>query len=83
MTELLKDVLAKLAKLPAERQNEIAALLLAELEADERWDELFAKSQDKLEALADEALDEDARGETRPCSFSASVHPICSSNEPK
>ncbi len=66
MTELLKDVLAKLAKLPAERQNEIAALLLAELEADERWDELFAKSQDKLEALADEALDEDARGETRP-----------------
>ncbi len=71
MTELLKDVLAKLAKLPAQRQNEIAALLLAELEADERWDELFAKSQDKLEVLADEALDEYARGKTRP--FDCSV----------
>ncbi len=70
MTELLKDLLAKLAKLPAERQNELAALLLAELEADERWDELFAKSQDKLEALADEALDEFARSETGPCGFS-------------
>ena len=71
MTKLLKEVIAKLAKLPAERQNELAALLLAEMEADERWDELFAKSQDKLETLADEALDEHARGETRP--FDSSV----------
>ena len=65
MTTLLKEVLAKLGKLSPERQNELAALLLAEMEADERWDELFAKSQDDLETMADEALDEHARGETR------------------
>ena len=66
MNALLKDVLAKLDKLSPERQNELAALLLAEMEADERWDSLFAKSQDELETMADEALDEHARGETRP-----------------
>ncbi len=66
MTTLLKELLAKLDKLSPERQNELAALLLAEMEADERWDELFAKSQDELEALADKALDEHARGKTRP-----------------
>ncbi len=66
MNALLKDVLAKLEKLSPERQNELAALLIAEMEADERWDELFAKSQDELEAMADEALDEHARGKTRP-----------------
>ena len=63
MNALLKEVLARLDKLSPERQNELAALLLAEMEADERWDELFAKSQDELEALADEALDEDIKKE--------------------
>ncbi len=70
MTTLLKDVIAKLAKLPEDRQNELASFLLAEMEADDRWDELFAKSQDKLEAMADEALEEHARGDTRPCDSS-------------
>ena len=66
MNALLKDVLARLDKLSPERQNELAALLLAEMEADERWDAQFAKSQDELETMADEALDEHARGETSP-----------------
>ena len=66
MNALLKDVLARLEKLSPERQNELAAILIAEMEADERWDELFAKSQDELEAMAGEALDEHARGKTRP-----------------
>ena len=66
MNALLKEVLARLDKLSPERQNELAAVLLAEMEADERWDALFAKSQDALETMADEALDEHARGETRP-----------------
>ena len=65
MNALLKEVLARLDKLSPERQNELAALLLAEMEADERWDELFAKSQDELEAMADETLDEHSRGDTR------------------
>ena len=66
MNALLKDVLARLDKLSPERQNELAVLLLSEMEADERWDVLFAKSQDEIEAMADEALDEHARGKTRP-----------------
>ena len=78
MNALLKDVLAKLDKLSPERQNELAALLLAEMEADERWDARFAKSQDELETMADEALDEHARGETRPPDSSVLCHAQCS-----
>ncbi len=66
MTKLLKEVLAKLSKLPPERQDELAAWLLAEMEDEARWDKPFAESQDALEKLADEALAEHKRGETRP-----------------
>jgi hypothetical protein len=66
MTKLLKEVLAKLSKLPPERQDDLAALLLEEIEADTRWEESFAKSQSALEKLADEAADDRARGRTRP-----------------
>jgi methylase of polypeptide subunit release factors len=66
MTKLLKEALAKLSKLSPERQDELAALLLAEMEDEARWDKSFAESQGALEKLADEALEEDKRGETRP-----------------
>jgi CRISPR/Cas system-associated protein Csm6 len=66
MTKLLKEVLAKLSKLSPERQDELAAWLLAEMEDEARWDKSFAESQDALEKLADEALEEHKRGETRP-----------------
>ncbi len=66
MTKLLKEALAKLSKLSPERQDELAALLLAEMEDEARWNESFAGSQDVLEKLADEALEEHKRGETRP-----------------
>ncbi len=66
MTKLLKEVLAKLSKLSPERQDELAAWLLAEIEDEARWDKSFAESQDALEKLANEALEEHRRGETRP-----------------
>jgi phosphoserine phosphatase len=66
MTKLLKEVLAKLSKLSPERQDEFAAWLLAEMEDEARWDKSFAESQDALAKLADEALEEFRRGETRP-----------------
>ena len=66
MTKLLKEVLAKLSKLSPERQDELAAWLLAEMEDEARWDKSFAASQDALEKLAEEALEEFKRGETRP-----------------
>ena len=66
MTRLLKEVMAKLSKLSPARQDELAAWLLAEMEDEARWDKSFAESQDALEKLADEALEEFRRGETRP-----------------
>ncbi len=66
MTKLLKELIDKLSKLSPERQDELAAFLLAEMEDEARWDKSFAESQDALEKLADEALEEHKRGETRP-----------------
>ncbi len=66
MTKLLKEALAKLSKLPPEQQDELAAWLLAEMEDEARWAKSFAESQDALEKLAGEALEEFRRGETRP-----------------
>ncbi len=66
MTKLLKEALAKLSKLPPDQQDELAAWLLAQMEDEARWDKSFAESQDALAKLADEALEEHKRGETRP-----------------
>ncbi len=66
MTKLLKELIDKLSKLSPERQDELAAWLLAEMEDEARWDKTFAESQNALEKLANEALEEHKRGETRP-----------------
>ena len=44
----------------------LAAILLQELAAEQRWTESFAKSQDALEKLAQEALAEHRAGLTKP-----------------
>lgn len=51
------------AKLPPEEQDRIGQWLLSELADEREWDERFCKSQDLLARLADEALEEVARGE--------------------
>ncbi len=66
MTKLWKEALTKLSKLPPDQQDELAAWLLAEMKDEARWAKSFAESQDALAKLADEALDEHRRGETRP-----------------
>ena len=53
-------------KLPPEEQNPLAATLMQELAAEQRWTESFAKSQDALEKLAQEALAEYRAGLTKP-----------------
>lgn len=52
MTQLLEKVLIEVYKLPPEQQDAIAAMILEELEDEQRWDKTFAESQDKLELLA-------------------------------
>jgi hypothetical protein len=64
MTELLKKALARLSALPDPEQDVVAARILAELDDEARWHESFAESQDLLEALAKEALEEDRHGKT-------------------
>ena len=66
MTELLEKAFNEASKLSEEDQNALAAMLLKDLAAEELWDDALANSQDKLAALADEALTEFGRGETRP-----------------
>jgi hypothetical protein len=66
MTQLLDQAFSELAKLPPSEQDAVAAALLAELASEKRWSASFAKSQDLLDKLADEALAEHRAGKTQP-----------------
>jgi hypothetical protein len=66
MTELLKKAFEKASQLPAEEQDRFGAWMLEELDSEERWNELFARSQDLLASMADEALAEHQGGKTAP-----------------
>ncbi len=65
MTELLEKAFAEASKLPQEAQDMLAKMLLDDLAAEEKWDETFAGSQDRLAMLADEALTEYQNGRTK------------------
>jgi len=65
MTELLEKAFAEASKLPQEAQDMLAKMLLDDLAAEEKWDETFVQSQDKLAWLADEALSEYQAGKTK------------------
>ena len=64
MTDLLKKAFEVVSQLPDDEQDAMAELLLAELASEKKWEERFAKSQDSLSLLAQEALDEHESGET-------------------
>ena len=64
VARLLEKAFDEAAKLSEEEQRELAEWILAELESDSRWARTFSDSQDQLAALADEALSEDAEGNT-------------------
>lgn len=66
MTKALKKAFEAASRLPDSDQDDLAAAILEELEADERWEAAFARSQGALERLADEALDEHRAGRTEP-----------------
>jgi len=58
MTKALKKAFEAASRLPDRDQDELAAAILEELTADERWEAAFAESQEALKLLADEALKE-------------------------
>ena len=66
MGRLLEKVIEETAKLPEQEQEAFAAFMLAELESERRWDELFARSQDMLAQMAEEARQEYRSGRTDP-----------------
>jgi len=65
MTKLLERAFVEVSKLPQQEQDTVATWILEELASEQRWDELFAKSPDVLEQLADEALAEFRAGRTQ------------------
>ena len=68
MTRLLQQAFDKASELPQEEQDKFARFLLAELESERQWAELFSRpdSEDLLEQLADDALAAHRAGLTRP-----------------
>ena len=65
MTKLLEKAFKEASRLPKVEQDSLAKWLLKELEAERRWDELFAESESLLDQLADEALEEHRQGRTK------------------
>ncbi len=60
----LSEAIARIQELDEESQEMWGAWILDEIESDRKWDELFARSQDLLEEMADRALAEERAGLT-------------------
>ena len=70
MTALLERAISRVSDLPVKRQNAIARLLLAEMDAEAQWDESFSASQQELAVLANAARAERRGGKTRKMDLS-------------
>jgi hypothetical protein len=66
MTKALKKAFDAASRLPPRDQDELAAAILHELAAEQRWEAALAASGPSLEQLADEAVQEYRAGHTRP-----------------
>ncbi len=66
MTRLLEQAVAKARELPESEQDAIAQILLDEIESERKWDELYSKSPEKLQKLADKAWAEHEAGQSEP-----------------
>ena len=64
MATLLQQAFAEAARLPRAEQDLLASRLLAELAAEDDFDQAIARSSDKLAALARDALAEHRSGQT-------------------
>ena len=68
MNLLLQEAFERADALPEEEQERFARFMLAELDSDQRWAELFEtpESEALLERWADETLAEHRAGRTAP-----------------
>ena len=66
MTRSLENAFAIASRLSESAQDELAAAILTEIEAEDRFDAALEGSSDSLDELADEALAEHRDGKTQP-----------------
>jgi hypothetical protein len=66
MTRKLKLAIDRVSVLPDDEQDAIASMILEEIEDEARWRATFAKSQEALARLADEARAEITAGDVLP-----------------
>jgi hypothetical protein len=63
MTKALQEAIERLKQATEDRQDALAALLLHELEEDERWANSTAAHAEKLEGFVQDVLGANHRGE--------------------
>ena len=66
MTQALSAAVATAAQLPEKEQDALAAILVEEMESEERWNAIFADSQNLLERMANEAIQDLETGRVQP-----------------
>lgn len=66
MTTLLEQAVAQARQLPDSDQDALARLILAEIEAEAQWEELFSKHPEKVARLADKAWADHEAGNSEP-----------------
>ena len=66
MTKALQDAFREAEKLPELLQDQLAAAIRAEIDAELAWGTRLSGSADRLAGLGDEALEEHRSGRTRP-----------------
>lgn len=64
MTTLLEKAFKEAARLPEVDQNTLAKWVLDELHSETKWRRAFGESEDILEKLADEAIEDKREGKT-------------------
>ena len=64
MTQLLEKAFSEASRLPDKEQDTLAKRMLAEIESEQRWSELFAESQDQLAKLARHTIAQHRAGKT-------------------
>jgi hypothetical protein len=69
MSQLLEKAVAVARRLPEAEQDAIAALILEEIEAEQKWEEALDHSPDTLTALAARAEEQARAGHCRAGGF--------------
>ncbi len=68
MSTLLEKALEKVVALPQDEQDAIASQILVSLADEDAWRKRFSEKRDVIRRMAQEAIEEDDRGETLPVS---------------